>query len=102
MKLKKNEIDLIQKKTNNRCCICGTWQYLQIHHIIFRSQGGSNNYENLVLLCNTCHYQIHHGLKSKEYQEQTYKYLTKKDNYNNCWKGLYEPKIIRRLKNDKL
>lgn len=34
---------------------------LEVHHIIFRSQGGSDEEDNLITLCSTCHYNIHHG-----------------------------------------
>lgn len=34
---------------------------LEVHHIIFRSQGGSDESENLITLCHTCHYNLHHG-----------------------------------------
>lgn len=34
---------------------------LEIHHIMFRSQGGSDNQENLITLCHTCHSLLHSG-----------------------------------------
>lgn len=34
---------------------------LEVHHIIFRSQGGSNESENLITLCHTCHKALHKG-----------------------------------------
>jgi len=34
---------------------------LQVHHIIERSNGGSNDMSNLLLLCPNCHYTIHYG-----------------------------------------
>lgn len=34
---------------------------LEVHHIIFRSQGGSDESKNLITLCHTCHYNLHHG-----------------------------------------
>ena len=39
---------------------------LEVHHIIFRSQGGSNEEDNLITLCSTCHYNVHHD-KQKLY-----------------------------------
>lgn len=35
---------------------------LEIHHIIFRSKGGSDEKENLITLCKTCHDDLHKGL----------------------------------------
>lgn len=34
---------------------------LEVHHIIFRSQGGSDEQDNLVVLCKTCHDGLHKG-----------------------------------------
>lgn len=34
---------------------------LHVHHIIFRSKGGSDSPENLVVLCLNCHKKIHNG-----------------------------------------
>jgi len=40
------------KKKSNR---------LEVHHIIFRSNGGSDEEDNLITLCDTCHTNLHHG-----------------------------------------
>jgi hypothetical protein len=34
---------------------------LEIHHIIFRRNGGSDDAENLIVLCKTCHDKLHDG-----------------------------------------
>ena len=34
---------------------------LEVHHIIFRSEGGSDEDENLITLCHTCHKALHDG-----------------------------------------
>lgn len=34
---------------------------LEVHHIIFRSQGGSDEESNLITLCHTCHKALHSG-----------------------------------------
>lgn len=36
-------------------------QRLEVHHIIFRSQNGSDEEENLLTLCKTCHDALHDG-----------------------------------------
>lgn len=35
--------------------------HLEVHHIVFRSQGGSDEIENLITLCHTCHKALHDG-----------------------------------------
>lgn len=34
---------------------------LEVHHIVFRSNGGSDEAENLMTLCKTCHDKVHSG-----------------------------------------
>lgn len=34
---------------------------LEVHHIVFRSQGGSDEESNLITLCHTCHKNLHGG-----------------------------------------
>ena len=34
---------------------------LEVHHIIFKSQGGSDEESNLITLCHTCHKNLHDG-----------------------------------------
>lgn len=34
---------------------------LEVHHIVFRSNGGSDEPENLMTLCKTCHDKVHSG-----------------------------------------
>lgn len=35
---------------------------LEVHHIIFRRNGGSDEQENLICLCKNCHDKLHEGL----------------------------------------
>lgn len=52
---------------------------LEVHHIIYRSNGGSNEESNLITLCHTCHQNVHKGiidLKSKNKIKGTFKYAT--------------------------
>ncbi|MBQ2637439.1 MAG: HNH endonuclease [Methanobrevibacter sp.] len=42
------------------CQICGkTEGKLEVHHIVFKKQGGSDRMDNLVCLCKDCHEKIH-------------------------------------------
>ena len=38
---------------------CGSTSDLEIHHIVFRSQGGKTELGNLLLLCRECHMRAH-------------------------------------------
>ena len=44
------------------CQCCKTKQgTLQVHHIIYRSNGGSDEESNLITLCKNCHAKLHKG-----------------------------------------
>ena len=52
---------------------------LEVHHIVYRSNGGSNEESNLITLCHTCHQNVHNGiidLKLKGKIKGTLKYTT--------------------------
>ena len=50
-------------KCQNKSCKCNAKQpKLEVHHIIYRSQGGSDQPENLVVLCKECHDGLHKGV----------------------------------------
>ena len=52
----------VLNRDNYTCQICGEKDTrLEVHHIQFRSKGGSNRMDNLVTLCRNCHKQIHSG-----------------------------------------
>jgi len=40
------------------CGLRGRHVKLEVHHIVPRSKGGSNNFKNLVVLCPNCHSKI--------------------------------------------
>lgn len=48
-------------KCGRRCCICRRFEplHLQINHIIEESEGGSDDFDNLIAVCITCHSDIH-------------------------------------------
>lgn len=53
---------------------------LEVHHIIFRSNGGSDEQENLITLCHTCHKALHSGRINSDFsgrKKGTLKYATK-------------------------
>lgn len=54
--------EAIINRDNYTCQICGKKNIrLEVHHIIFRSQGGTDNENNLITLCGDCHNGIHNG-----------------------------------------
>lgn len=52
---------MVYKRDGWRCALCDSTKYLQVHHIIKRSQGGSNHHHNLITLCSDCH-ALAHGM----------------------------------------
>jgi len=42
---------------------CGHTQFLEVHHRVPRSRGGSNAPENLICLCSACHKLLHENKK---------------------------------------
>ena len=52
----------VLSRDNYTCQICGKkHERLEVHHIVFKSEGGSNSMSNLVSLCCDCHEKIHKG-----------------------------------------
>ena len=52
---------------------------LHVHHIVFRSQGGSDDESNLITLCKSCHDDVHRGillLKKKGKKKGNLKHAT--------------------------
>jgi hypothetical protein len=48
-------------RDRHRCTTpgCGAAHFLEVHHVVARSRGGSNKAENLVTLCGRCHRFLH-------------------------------------------
>ncbi len=48
-------------RDRHRCTTpgCGATHFLEVHHVVARSRGGSNKAENLVTLCERCHRYLH-------------------------------------------
>ena len=62
------------------CQLCGKKHtHLEVHHIIWRSQDGSDELDNLITLCKDCHDAIHDGtkmLKLRGKKKSTLRYAT--------------------------
>lgn len=41
------------------CVACGSTDDLQHHHLVMRSEGGSEDEANLITLCTACHHKVH-------------------------------------------
>ena len=46
--------NLIYKRDKNKCQYCGSTKSLTIDHVIPRSRGGKDTWENLVVACSLC------------------------------------------------
>lgn len=50
--------ELIAERDNYECQLCGR-PASDVHHILFRSHGGSDDSRNLICLCRKCHDLAH-------------------------------------------
>ena len=67
----------VLSRDNYICQICGAQQVkLQVHHIRFRSQGGSDSMENLTTLCKDCHEKIHKNELKFNKKVQSFKHAS--------------------------
>jgi len=64
---------MIYKRDNNTCQYCGAKSKLTIDHVIPRSKGGGDTWENLVVACSSCNCK-----KSDKLLEQTGMKLVRK------------------------
>ena len=73
---------MIRNRDNYTCQYCKNKHKdsnLDVHHIVFRSNGGSDESENLITLCRTCHKDLHNGkikLKVKGKNKGTLRFAT--------------------------
>ncbi len=51
----------ILAKCARHCCICRRFRplHLQVHHIVEQSEGGSDEPDNLIAICVSCHSDVH-------------------------------------------
>ena len=65
--------NLIYKRDKNKCQYCGSTKSLTIDHVIPKSKGGQDTWENLVVACSSCNVK-----KSDKLLEQTNMKLQRK------------------------
>lgn len=66
-------------RDNYTCQCCGKkYTRLEVHHIIFKSLGGSDDERNLITLCEKCHKAVHDGILilTKKPKRSNLKYAT--------------------------
>ena len=72
--------EAILHRDNYTCQCCGKKNCrLEVHHIKFRSNGGTDDEENLITLCEDCHKGVHAGtvvLNKKPKKSKNLKYAT--------------------------
>jgi len=87
MELSLRTISKILKRANIKCGMC-SWDKtsLDIHHVVERRNGGTDEDNNLAPLCPNCHRMAHEGKYTKE-QLQT---VTLNKVFKN-WKEFYHP-----------
>ena len=70
----------ILHRDNYTCQCCGKKNCrLEVHHIKFKSNGGTNDEENLITLCKECHDRVHAGtieLNKKPKKSKNLRYAT--------------------------
>lgn len=71
--------EAILHRDNYTCQCCGKkHERLEVHHIIFRSLGGTDDEKNLITLCEKCHKAVHDGILilTKKPKKLNLKYAT--------------------------
>ena len=71
--------DAILHRDCYTCQCCGKKNTrLEVHHIIYRSQGGTDDENNLITLCEDCHSKVHDGklIIDKKPKKMNLKYAT--------------------------
>lgn len=58
----------VYRRDGYRCALCDSTKSLQVHHVIPRSEGGSNQLQNLICLCWKCH-AVAHGTTMPDYPD---------------------------------
>lgn len=55
--------EAVLNRDGYRCQICGRGNTgLEVHHIVYRSQGGTDDENNLITLCKDCHSKVHNSV----------------------------------------
>ncbi len=72
----KNFRKYILERDGGCCVVCGLPDSRDIHHIVFRSHGGTDEYANLCTLCRRCHQEKAHGVEAREIRDRLLTYTS--------------------------
>ena len=74
--LPKRTIRKILHRAKAKCCLC-EWNegICDIHHVIWKKNGGSNNADNLIVVCPNCHSIIHASKEINNFKQYDIEYL---------------------------
>lgn len=61
----KDTYNCVIERDNYSCKLCGSTNWLQLHHILYRSQRKDliNDIDNCIMLCSDCHRLVHSNKK---------------------------------------
>ena len=61
----KDTYNCVIERDNYSCRLCGSTNWLQLHHILYRSQRKDliNDVDNCIMLCSDCHRLVHSNKK---------------------------------------
>lgn len=61
----KETYNFVIERDNYSCRLCGSTNWLQLHHVLYRSQRRDliNNIDNCIMLCEECHRLVHSNKK---------------------------------------
>jgi hypothetical protein len=83
-KVSKKEYNRAIEAFGNWCVICGN-PLIEMHHVVFRSQGGRGGFRNLIPLCNEHHREAHRNWGFAETLRQERKAMFGKYFYMDKW-----------------
>lgn len=72
------------------------WQRIQVHHILYLSEGGPDEGWNLITLCENCHHNLAH--KSKKWQPYLLELVNGKDCFETLMSHEMSPTLRQKLR----
>ena len=83
----KNVVDILLKRDGAQCPVCGkklTDKNMCIDHIFPKGLGGSDDLDNLRLLCGECNYKyVNTAFSGQEFEKYIYEIIRKNGNFRN-------------------